>query len=105
MFLFAKEDAKSPCCEFRLHIFESYHLLRGGGGDARSPCSQKDNWLQGHTPGGPRRPMLTPCHQWGPSLEGESKLKTWGIPVSCSSRQHVLEVVCRIQKAGQPPPC
>lgn len=29
MSFFAKEDAKSPRYEFRLHIFESYHLLQG----------------------------------------------------------------------------
>ena len=60
---------------------------------------QKDSWLQGHAPGA----QEDPCHQSGPSLQGESKLKTWDILVSCCSRQHVLEVVRRSRKAGPPP--
>ena len=70
MFLFAKEDAKSPCCEFRFHIFESYHLLRGGGGGGglcvpvpRRTTGFKDTPQE--DPGGPcSPPAISGVHPW-----------------------------------------
>ena len=62
MSFFAKEDAKSPRSEFRLHIFGSYHLLQGGVLGVPAPrrtTGSKD------TPQGPRRtPAIRGVHPW-----------------------------------------
>ena len=60
MSFFAKEDAKSPRYEFRLCIFQSYHLLQGwvlGVPVPRRTTGSKD------TPQGPRRtPAIRAVH-------------------------------------------